>query len=227
MIPFGLEALMTVSLPIARRLAKCLVPGYSALYWCDEGSGTVLTDYSGNGNDGTLGAGAAAPTWTPQGLAFVSDDSASFPAITFTGAFSVFWVGYHPVEGGTDILFAHATDTTNKIGYALSGQNLYVRVGGTTNPGAGTYVPSAWHIATITRNATGAVSAYVNSTRYPLFTDTDPAVFNLIGTDSVGNCVDATLGAAGVYPYELSPAQIAQNYAAIKAVMSARGVTLP
>lgn len=35
---------------------KCFVPGASAIYLFNEGSGTTLRDYSGNGNDGTLGA---------------------------------------------------------------------------------------------------------------------------------------------------------------------------
>ena len=39
-----------------------------------SGSGTVVTDISGNGNDGTLGTGALAPTWTPQGLTFTGQN---------------------------------------------------------------------------------------------------------------------------------------------------------
>lgn len=59
-------------------LANAVVPGVIksgllAEYRMSEGSGTVLTDSSGNGNNGTLGAGAAAPSWISRtgGLTFV------------------------------------------------------------------------------------------------------------------------------------------------------------
>ncbi len=47
------------------------LPGATADYNFLQGSGTVLTDISGNGNDGTLGAGSSAtPVWTGTGLDF-------------------------------------------------------------------------------------------------------------------------------------------------------------
>src|ERR687897_3703927 len=50
--------------------------GLVAEWRFDDGSGQVLTDYSGNGNHGTLGAnssvGADDPTWIPEGLSFAS-----------------------------------------------------------------------------------------------------------------------------------------------------------
>jgi trimeric autotransporter adhesin len=45
-----------------------------------QGSGTVLTDISGNGNNGTLGTGSALPTWTPSGLAFTVGENVSLPS---------------------------------------------------------------------------------------------------------------------------------------------------
>lgn len=39
-----------------------------------EGAGTTVQDLSGNGNDGTFGAGAAAPTWERNRLSFDGGD---------------------------------------------------------------------------------------------------------------------------------------------------------
>lgn len=73
---------------------KRLVPGASAIYLCNEGTGTTLTDYSGNGKDGTLGAAGAAPTWGTDGLSFDGGDSVQCGdlggyAYAFTVAFYV------------------------------------------------------------------------------------------------------------------------------------------
>jgi lysophospholipase L1-like esterase len=45
-----------------------------------QGSGSVLTDKSGNNNNGTLGTGAAAPSWTSQGLYFPPGSNVALPA---------------------------------------------------------------------------------------------------------------------------------------------------
>jgi trimeric autotransporter adhesin len=45
-----------------------------------QGSGTVVTDNSGNGNNGTLGAGALAPTWTATGLNFTGQSQVALPS---------------------------------------------------------------------------------------------------------------------------------------------------
>ena len=44
-----------------------------------EGSGMVLADGSGSGNDGTLGVGSKAPTWTATGLQFTGEQNVSLP----------------------------------------------------------------------------------------------------------------------------------------------------
>jgi hypothetical protein len=59
--------------------------GLVAEYRLDEGSGQVLRDYSGNGNDGQLGVVPVPdtndPTWTGQGLSFSTDDYVKLPYI--------------------------------------------------------------------------------------------------------------------------------------------------
>ncbi|MDE3104433.1 MAG: hypothetical protein KGK08_04590 [Acidobacteriota bacterium] len=57
-----------------------LPTGAMADYNFLQGSGTVLADNSGNGNNGTLSSGTLAPTWTPTGLAFSGLQSVQLPA---------------------------------------------------------------------------------------------------------------------------------------------------
>ena len=52
--------------------------GATADYNFLQGTGTVLTDNSGNRNNGTLGTGALAPTWTPTGLDFHGPEAGWF-----------------------------------------------------------------------------------------------------------------------------------------------------
>jgi trimeric autotransporter adhesin len=56
------------------------IAGATADYSFLDGTGATLTDSSGNGNNGTLGTGASAPTWTNTGLAFAVPQSVSLPA---------------------------------------------------------------------------------------------------------------------------------------------------
>lgn len=57
------------------------IAGAAADYDFLQGSGSVLTDISGNGNNGALGSGAAAPQWIPNGLSFTAlTQSVSLPA---------------------------------------------------------------------------------------------------------------------------------------------------
>ncbi|MBB5340696.1 SGNH/GDSL hydrolase family protein [Tunturiibacter gelidoferens] len=55
------------------------IPGATADYNFLEGTGTVVTDNSGNGNNGTLGAGALSPAWTTAGLSFSGQEQVALP----------------------------------------------------------------------------------------------------------------------------------------------------
>ena len=61
-------------------VAALPVSGASADYHFLEGSGSTLADATGNGNTATLGAGALAPVWVTNGLAFTGQESVSLPA---------------------------------------------------------------------------------------------------------------------------------------------------
>jgi trimeric autotransporter adhesin len=56
------------------------IAGATADYNFLEATGTVVTDNSGNSNNGTLGAGALAPTWTAGGLSFSGQQQVALPA---------------------------------------------------------------------------------------------------------------------------------------------------
>jgi len=56
------------------------IPGATADYNFLEGSGTVVTDNSGNGNNGALGTGSLAPVWTTTGLSFTGQQQVALPA---------------------------------------------------------------------------------------------------------------------------------------------------
>lgn len=62
-----------------RRWSPTDVSGLLAEYRFADGSGTTLTDHSGNGNHGTLGAAGAAPTWAATGLTFDGGDRVTVP----------------------------------------------------------------------------------------------------------------------------------------------------
>jgi hypothetical protein len=75
-----IEALAGVIASAARPAATLVASDLLTEWRFDDGSGTQLTDYSGNGHHGTLGAGAAAPPWSGGGLTFATDDAVTLPS---------------------------------------------------------------------------------------------------------------------------------------------------
>ena len=65
-----------------------------------QGSGTVLTDNSGSGNNGTLGTGAQAPTWATSGLSFTPGQGVSLPTSLNAAKTFFFAVYINPVTTG-------------------------------------------------------------------------------------------------------------------------------
>lgn len=71
--------------------------GLIADYSFNAASGTVLTDNSGNGNNGTLG-GTTLPTWTGTGLSFVPASNVSLPSALNAGETWMMAVYFNPVS---------------------------------------------------------------------------------------------------------------------------------
>ncbi len=65
-----------------------------------QGQGSVLTDTTANGNNGTLGTGALAPTWTTTGLQFSGQQGVSLPAALNTTKSFVAAVYINPLTTG-------------------------------------------------------------------------------------------------------------------------------
>ncbi len=69
-------------------------PAPQAEYPATDGSGTVLTDISGNGFNGTFGAGLGSgfyPTWTAQGLTFSGAQTVGLPNGALEGAQTIMY----------------------------------------------------------------------------------------------------------------------------------------
>jgi lysophospholipase L1-like esterase len=81
------------------------LPGLLADYRFDEGSGTILTDYSGNGNHGALGTSTLTPTWSASGLTFGAGGIASevsLPASPGSVKYVLALVNQSATDGGTN-----------------------------------------------------------------------------------------------------------------------------
>jgi lysophospholipase L1-like esterase len=97
------------------------IAGATADYNFLDGAGTTLTDNSGNGNNGTLGTGASAPTWTNTGLAFNVPQSVSLPASLNTSRTFYFAVYINTIPtapanfiiaNGKPVLLSHSLDVS-------------------------------------------------------------------------------------------------------------------
>jgi hypothetical protein len=96
--------------------ATSFVSGAQALYLFNEGSGTTLTDTSGNARNGTL---TGSPTWQNMGLAFASNSQyVTLPAAALNGA------------GTIQVWFsAQRPESTNSAYPALIGTDTYFALG--------------------------------------------------------------------------------------------------
>jgi lysophospholipase L1-like esterase len=138
-----------------------LPTGATADYNFLQGSGGVLTDSSGNGNNGTLGAGAQAPVWTANGLVFSGQEQVALPAaLNGTGTF--FLAAYvNPLSRGNQAVNTYpmfAGSSTGSAGlnllYAQTVSGVFVGSGG------GAYVPSIYANNATTTSGSTPVSGF-------------------------------------------------------------------
>jgi trimeric autotransporter adhesin len=141
------------------------LPGASADYNFLEGSGTVVTDITGNGNNGTLGSGSLAPTWNSSGLSFTGQQQVILPASLNSSNTFVFGVYLQPLNtvqpadsfpmllgssvsgSGLNLLYDAATDA------GTLDQNTYVLAPTIYGSGAGVFtntknLVSGFHVLT-------------------------------------------------------------------------------
>ena len=213
--------------------------GLVAEWRFDEGAGQVLTDYSGNGNHGTLGANSGSstddPTWTPQGLSFDGGDFVGFAGnlgVSGTQARSVIFVAN--TTGANRFAAEWIGNGTNGRRWTLrdqaSGDELRLEIAGAGHTSA-LALTNAWRFFACTQ-------AGANINTGVLYLDGSAAAIPTSATiDTTGNFSITTLIGAPygnpvvayglVYNRALTPAEVEQNRAALKSILAARSITLP
>jgi chitodextrinase len=225
--------------PVASATTQAAASGLVAAYAFNEGSGTVATDLSGNGNNGTI-SGA---TWTGSGkygsaLVFNGSSAvvtiADAPSLRLSNAMTLeAWVSPSTVSSAWRDVVYKANDNYYLEGTTDHGGGVPCGAGtfGTADVGAfGTTVLTlnTWaHLATTYDGAT--LRFYVNGVQVSSLAQTGKIVTSAnplqIGGDSLyGQHFAGTIDEVRVYNVALSAAQIqADMNAPLGAVVSAPG----
>jgi trimeric autotransporter adhesin len=102
--------------------ASAPIAGATADYNFLQGTGATLTDNSGNGNNGTLGAGALAPSWTGTGLSFSGSQQVSMPSAV--NGSKTFFLGVYISPIGQNTVAANAFPMLVGSSLGTGGLNL-------------------------------------------------------------------------------------------------------
>jgi hypothetical protein len=216
--------------------------GLVAEWRFDEGSGQVLTDYTGNAHHGQLGsitgADAADPTWTAQGLSFDGGDFVDCGTLGIAGTQprTLIYVGRSSGTGSTQLMSAQWNESTSAgrrwTLRAVDSDGLKVRLefegGGQTS--ALPVVQNAWHFVGATQAGANANTCvmYANgaseAVTLNLALDTQNT-FRFGRHNNLGQVCQFAYGL--VYDRALSPAEVEQNRQALKVILASRGITLP
>ena len=224
----------------ARHDAAAIVQDGRVAEWrFDEGSGQVLTDYTGNGHNGrlgsTTGADAADPAWTARGLSFDGGDfvecdnagiSGTIPRTIIavmkrvgTNEFGCEWAGSG--GGGTRLtLKCNGVANVLLIEYAAGGTSLL------TLPVA----QDTWHFCGYTQSGNNANTGigYLNGNAEAVTLNRSiNTAGNLFWGKIAGGAKIMEAAYGLVYNRVLSPAEVEQNRQALKAILATRGITLP
>jgi len=227
-----------------------LIAGATADYNFLQGSGSILQDTTGNGNNGTLDAGTAAPAWTATGMAFLPGQGVSLPA-TLNGTQSYF-VGLYinPITAGTQITNQYPAILSSSAGG--SGFNFLYDYSNGTNYLGFVYAPSLYvnsqhateapnlvsgfHVlAAVLGTGSGNVDhLYIDGVEVATYTthgssagaQTTGNLF--VGSSSVSpwltSGINGTMYRLRAYPTQLTAANVQAVSAAIVNEVAARGV---
>jgi len=215
-----------------------------------QGSGTVLTDITGNGNNGTFGTGTAAPAWTSTGLAFLPGQGVSLPATLNASQTYVVGLYINPLTSGGQPTNQYAVILSSSTGgsgfnlmydYNFNGgyvpsayaPSLYVNSQQST---AAPNLISGFHVlAVVLGTGSGSVDhLYIDGVEAATYTQQGTSA----GAQTTGNLV---LGSSGVnpwqssgingtmyrlraYPTQLTASQVQAVSAAITNEIASRGV---
>ncbi|WP_353064637.1 GDSL-type esterase/lipase family protein [Tunturibacter psychrotolerans] len=224
------------------------IAGATADYNFLQGSGTVLTDNSGNGNNGTLGTGTNAPTWLANGLGFTVPQNVTLPAAL--NSTRTFYLAFY--ASGPAVLNANNVGNTipQLVTSSLGGNGLnlfltdFEGVNGTMLPSSeaggsvrtqSTVAISGFNVLTYTLGAgNGDVDhIYLNGTELPYGGQQSSAGFQTSGNLLLGaSNTDFLNGSGFVGTFyravfkagEDTPAQVQATYLQIMADMNSRPV---
>ena len=220
-----------------------------------ETSTTVLTDYSGNANNGTFASAGAAPTRLGNGSVSCAGSSSQF--ITLPSALqaaNTWMLAYSYNTGdnynGTNFAAllapasAPATHTPWQLGFiktlsngvvALSQINAY-DVGLTSSPDAVSLASGGQgtHVLTFTHDTTASADRlYLDGIEWPLYASKASlfpwtptgGVWQLCGSTNNTSFFTGQLHAVAAWSAALTPALVAANSLAIKNLLTQKGVT--
>lgn len=239
-------------LPFTAPSAGPILTNLVAWYRFDEGSGDVLTDYSGNAYHGQLGSTAGAdtndPAWVTEGLqhdgvdnyvncnavpGFVLGDPRTWQFVFRCAAGSILsrylWSVGSSASNGQVYWIRNGNPATNF--------NIFIET--STGTKLNTTISLAayndvWHCLTVRDNAGSMIfnldnGANVTASYTPGGTFA-PNRFTLgaLGRSTVGNFLfDGKIASGLVYSASLSDAEKDQNYVYLKDYLAGRGIALP
>jgi lysophospholipase L1-like esterase len=243
----------TWAAPTAVSTGGNLVAGATADFNFLEGSGTMLLDTTGNGNNGTFVPGAS-PTWTPTGLAFQPLQGVSLPAAL--NATQTFFTAIYinPITAGPQIgnLYPVLLSSSNGATgfnlmvsfYSPAGQNFLQNAYAPTlyvNNRPATVTPnlfSGFHVlAVVLGSGSGSTDhVYIDGSEVASYLTQGTSA----GAQSAGNLFLGTSGAAPwqtsgfygtlyrmrTYPTQLSAAAVQSVSASMAYEIASRGVVI-
>ena len=200
-------------LGIGSSFGSAPIAGATADYNFLQGTGTVLTDNSGNNNNGTLGSGALAPAWTSNGLAFSGQEQVALPASLNSSETMCLSVYVTPITSGAQPVNQYPVMLSASNGAA--GFNLlYGMPGGGSGFIPNAYAPSIYANNTVETNSQDASSGFhvycavlgvAGSSLDRFFTDGSEDTYGAHGSSAglqtTGNFF---LGSSDVSPWTLS-----------------------
>lgn len=228
---------------------RVVTDGLLAGYRFDEGSGQVLTDFSGNNHDGRIGSTTGPdtndPTWVQGGLAFDGvDDYVEVPTLTATGGdgltvFALIRPRFAPATGFDRIVTkatrADGSEQEWVLQQASTAGAVRFEYGNAASVGGNVAVANnEWCVVGATVSVASGLRSYKNASAVgssvavsSLVTSAAPVRFGTVGGLQSETFYCGDIGYVLIYNRELTSEEWAKNYAAVKQLVAGRGIVLP
>lgn len=223
-----------------------LPSGALAEFRFNEGTGTALTDYSGNGNNGTLATSTHAPTWntlTGLNVSQASQQYVTLPAALNAAKTIIVVAQFNPTSSSIPETVVGSSTAAGANGFNFSLSALNSLVGSQQNNSAFIYVNNSavGSSSQVINQGIQMLSYEIDSTGNAVYansslvagsfgtTSTTPTTGTYqIGCGSIVStwCLDGTLYAAVFYPTKLTAAQISQAFSALSQTLLSRGISM-